>query len=390
MWNVLSVSTNSNLSNFSTFFFEVHYWDIECTRQMTYQKYNIILGKIVFHDNNQARISWACLGQTCSRSLIVFLSQLFVNLLIIFGCFWRIHLSKTCDEATVWVTILCSAAGYILLSPRLCTSQFRQKIASLNQWQFPPRRETQTFLQLAQKRNLSAKIWQNLLFASTLSDTLWYYAKRDWTFIDGSKYLLIFDDSCKPICKSIAFVDNATASRHRGSSTIFIKHSLFQQSKFGRYVELQNSHIVLFRSHRDVMQVSTISAQLGLGSDLVEWYRHATFVPYGYLLIELSPRTDDRLRYCTNTGSFPQNFISQTGWNTQKFLGDEHTKSLYSPSVSLIFPQRQKSFPSVLPKRVYPVSLRLHNKSAQRKTAKHKETSPGKISKRSLSVVSTT
>ena len=92
------------------------------------------LGKIVFDDNNQERKSWACLGQTCSRSLIVFLSQLFVIALIIFGCFWRIHLSKTCDESTVWVGILCSAAGYILTSPRLCTSYFLQKIESSFHW----------------------------------------------------------------------------------------------------------------------------------------------------------------------------------------------------------------------------------------------------------------
>ena len=93
--------------------------EIGLTKQMTDQEDNINLGKIVFDDNNQERKSWACLGQTCSRSLIVFLSQLFVILLIIFGCFWRIHLSKTCDESMVRVGILCSAAGYILPSPRL-------------------------------------------------------------------------------------------------------------------------------------------------------------------------------------------------------------------------------------------------------------------------------
>ena len=86
---------------------------------MTDQEENINLGKIVFDDNNQERKSWSCSGQTCSRSFIVFLSQLFVILLIIFGCFWRIHLSETCDESTVWVGFLCSAAGYILPSPRL-------------------------------------------------------------------------------------------------------------------------------------------------------------------------------------------------------------------------------------------------------------------------------
>ena len=86
---------------------------------MTEREDKIILDEIVFDDNNQERKSWSCLGQTCSRSLIVFLSQLFVILLIIFGCFWRIHLSKTCEESIVWVRYLCSAAEYFLPPPSL-------------------------------------------------------------------------------------------------------------------------------------------------------------------------------------------------------------------------------------------------------------------------------
>ena len=129
-------------------------------------------------------------------------------------------------------------------------------------------------------------------------------------FIDSfknnrTKYLLYFDDSCGEICNSKAFVDIATACRHRGLSTIYIKHNLFLQSKHGRDVEFQNTHIVLFKSPRDMIQVSTLSAQLGLGSELVDWYRDVTSVPYGLLSIDLSPRTVDRLRYCTNTGSVP-------------------------------------------------------------------------------------
>ena len=75
-------------------------------KQMIAQEDKINPCKIVFDDNNQERKSWSCMGQTCSRSLFVFLSQLFVILLIISGCFWRIHLSKTCDESTVWVGLL--------------------------------------------------------------------------------------------------------------------------------------------------------------------------------------------------------------------------------------------------------------------------------------------
>ena len=138
------------------------------------------------------------------------------------------------------------------------------------------------------------------------------------------------------------------------------------------------------------MQVTTRSTQLGLGSELVDWYRDATSVHFGLLLNDLSPRTDDRLRYCTNTRSIPSKFYITDRLKQSKVLDDEHTKSLYSPSVPVIFPQMQKSFPSVLPKRVYQVSLRMHNKSAQRKPAKHKKTSYGKNSKRALNIVSIT
>ena len=138
------------------------------------------------------------------------------------------------------------------------------------------------------------------------------------------------------------------------------------------------------------MQVTTLSTQLGLGSELVGWYRDATSVHFGDLLIDLSPRTDDRLRYCINTGSIPSKFYIPERLKPSKILDNEHTKSLYSPSVPIIFQQTERSFPSVLPKRVYPVSLRMHNKSAQRKPAKHKKTSRGKISKRGLTIVSKT
>ena len=125
------------------------------------------------------------------------------------------------------------------------------------------------------------------------------------------------------------------------------------------------------------MHVTTLSTQLSLGSELVDWYRGPTSVPFGHLLIDLSPRTDDRLRYCTNTGSHPSNIYIPDRLKQSKILDDEHTKSLYSPSVPITFPQMQKSFPSVSPKRVYPDSLRMHNKSSQRKPAKHKKTSSG-------------
>ena len=209
----------------------------------------------------------------------------------------------------------------------------------------------------------------------------------DWLKNNGTKYLLIFDDSCEEIRNSKAFVDIVTAGRHRGLSTIYIKHNLFHQSKIRRDVELPNNHIVLFKFPHDIMQVTTLSTQLGHGSELVDWYRDATSVPFGHLLIDLSPRTDDRLRYCTNSGSVPSKFYIPESLKHLRTLDDEYTKFLYSPIVPIAFPQMHQPLSSVLSKRVNPVSMRMHSKSIQRKLASHKKTSRGKVSRRRLATI---
>ena len=70
---------------------------------------------------------------------------------------------------------------------------------------------------------------------------------------NGTKHPSIFDKSCEEISTSKQFVKkNATAGRPRGLKTIIVQHNLFHQSKLGRDVELQNKHIVLIKSPRDI------------------------------------------------------------------------------------------------------------------------------------------
>ena len=104
----------------------------------------------------------------------------------------------------------------------------------------------------------------------------------------------------------------ATAGRHRGFSTIYIKHNLFHQSKLGMDVELQNTHIALFKSPRDVQQFATLSVQLGLGSALVDWYRDATSVPSGHLLIDLFCEQTFAHATAQTAGIFHQSFMYPT------------------------------------------------------------------------------
>ena len=74
------------------------------------------------------------------------------------------------------------------------------------------------------------------------------------------------------------------------------------------------------------MQVNTFSTQLGLGSQRVDWYRDATSVPFGQLLIDFSPLTDDRLHYCTNSGSVPSKFYNPERLKHLRTLDDKHKK----------------------------------------------------------------
>ena len=112
--------------------------------------------------------------------------------------------------------------------------------------------------------------------------------------------LVVFDDSCEEIYNEKEFVKLATAGRHRGVHVIFVKHNLYHQSKKSRTIDLNTTHIILFKSPRDVQQVEVLGKQLNLTVFLKNCYQKATERSFGHLLIDLSPKTSDFLRYCSN------------------------------------------------------------------------------------------
>ena len=129
---------------------------------------------------------------------------------------------------------------------------------------------------------------------------------------DGTKYLLTFDYSLDILSKSEKFNGIATAGRHRNLNCVYIKHNLFHKNKTGREAELQTTHIVLFKSPRDVKQIDILGRQLVLGRQQNLWYDDSTKEPYGHLAIALRPSTPELLRYCSNVTSFPSEFFVPT------------------------------------------------------------------------------
>ena len=87
----------------------------------------------------------------------------------------------------------------------------------------------------------------------------------------GTKYLLISGNSGEKFCISKTFVVAATAGRHLALSIFYFRHILFRRSRPGPEVDLQSTHVALFKFPRDLMQVSTPSVQLELGSKPVDW-----------------------------------------------------------------------------------------------------------------------
>ena len=190
---------------------------------------------------------------------------------------------------------------------------------------------------------------QNFLFLSTLQETVRWNAKEirniefigslDFDFIenlpnDGTNYRLFFHDSCDEISRSKQFEKIAIAGRHRKLNCIYIQNSLFHESANGRDTELKNTHIVLFKSPRNDQQTDVLGKQLGLGNTLWKWYVDATSVPYGHSMIDLSPKTNDLLRYSTDVTSFPTEFYLPSSRSPVTQINDQKPGLLYSEAFS--------------------------------------------------------
>lgn len=171
--------------------------------------------------------------------------------------------------------------------------------------------------------------------------------------IDGTKYLLIFDDSCEEISRSKQFEKIATAGRHKNLHCIYIKHNLFHKSPIGRDAELQNTHLILFKSPRDVQQIKILAKQLGLGKELINWYNDATSKPFGHLLIDLNSRTPDSLRYATDICSFPAKFYLPNGRSRITEINDKGTELLYSETLDRFQADPPENYPIELFQGIY-------------------------------------
>lgn len=125
---------------------------------------------------------------------------------------------------------------------------------------------------------------------------------------DGvERTLLVLDDLMQEIDVSVLNVFTKM-SHHRNISVLYLTQNIFsKENKYARTMSLNSHYLVLFKNPRDVAQFTTLARQMYPHNwkFAVEAYRDATQKPYGYLLIDLKPETNDRLRLRTDI--FPDN-----------------------------------------------------------------------------------
>ena len=211
---------------------------------MTDQAKNINLGKIVFDDNNQERKSWNCLGQTCSRSLIVFLSQILSFCWLSLVAFGEFTFEKlvTNQQFGLESCVLRQDTFYLHQDYEQTITYKKSCLYfigwSLRNW------KNAAYLQLAKNWKISTKVWQNLLFyqhSQPLYDVmqkeienLEFVQGVNFEFFDAlknnsTKYLLIFDDSCdefaipKPLLALPPLGDIAVSVQSTLNTTLFTR-----------------------------------------------------------------------------------------------------------------------------------------------------------------------
>ena len=115
--------------------------------------------------------------------------------------------------------------------------------------------------------------------------------------------------------RTLLVIDDLMSERHERVTKIFTKishhrnvfrvvphsESLYK-GKHTRTISLNAHYLVLFKNVRDTTQVANLARQMFPGQShfMMEAFRDATSIPFGYLLVDLRPDTDERCRLRTN------------------------------------------------------------------------------------------
>lgn len=123
---------------------------------------------------------------------------------------------------------------------------------------------------------------------------------KEWAYMK-SHIVIVFDDLMTDLTKHADIVKFATVDCHHSNITMIVMlHNIFPPGL--RTMSLNLHYVVLFKNKRDTLQVDTLGRRIM--KERVKYfsavYRHAVAKPYGYLLIDMHPRTDEAYQLRTH------------------------------------------------------------------------------------------
>lgn len=124
----------------------------------------------------------------------------------------------------------------------------------------------------------------------------------DLNIFDGKeRTLLILDDLMSETDERVTKIFTKI-SHHRNVSVIYLTQNFFYKSKHSRTISLNAHYLILFKNVRDTSQIANLARQMFPGNShfMIEAFRDATMTPFGYLMIDLKPDTDERCRIRTS------------------------------------------------------------------------------------------
>jgi hypothetical protein len=119
----------------------------------------------------------------------------------------------------------------------------------------------------------------------------------DENYFDPSvNNLLIIDDLMQEVSTdSKASALFTKGIPHKNVSVLFLVQNLFKQGKSMRDIALNCQYLIIFKNKRDALQVKYLAKQLDI-KHFEKAYNKATKETFGYLLVDLHPKSSDLLR----------------------------------------------------------------------------------------------
>ena len=175
---------------------------------------------------------------------------------------------------------------------------------------------------------ISKILWKNDLFVNKISKILYCYSCFQPIFEEMSKLhqniefhhdipseekikdftneehnLIVLDDLMSKVSSSQTMQDLfCQYSHHLNVSVIFISQNLFYNGKCSRTLTLNSHYFILFKNRRDISQIGILGRQLfpGKQKNFLNIYKDATKVPYGYLFVDIHPKSHEELSLRTD------------------------------------------------------------------------------------------